>query len=94
MSRVQWDIIKQTTSFHINGYRLGVSLLVGSLILNTIFCVLIFYSHFTQPEPEYYATNGITALVQLDALPEPNNSPKALLAPDPLIDKIEKLIPQ
>ena len=94
MSREQWNTIKRSSGFYVNGFRIGVLLLLCTLFLNIFFAVAIALRYLSEPEPEYYATNGVTALVQLTALMEPNKSSVALLEPDPPTGEQEKKTPQ
>lgn len=94
MSREKWSLIKQSKVFYVQGYRLGISILVGSVLLSTLFALSIYFIYLREPEPDYYATNGVTPLVQLKALSAPNNSSVALLEPDPAEVNQEKAIPQ
>ena len=91
---LDWSVIKQRKGFYVTSYRVSLFLLLCSLILSSVFIVLIFYIYLREPEPGYYATNGVTPLVQLRALPAPNNSSAALLAPDPPALAEEKEIPK
>lgn len=94
MSRDKWSLIKQNKAFYVRGYRLGLSLFLSSVVLSTIFALMIFYVYLKEPEPEYYATSGVTPLVKLTGLPTPNYSSVALLEPDPTVVDQAKAIPQ
>lgn len=90
----RWHIIRQNKYFYIKGYRTSLFLLLCSMILNTVFAVLIFYTYLHEPESEYYATNGMTPPVLLKAMLAPNLSSVAMLDPDPVIMEQNKAIPQ
>lgn len=94
MSRTDWDVIKEKPGFYVQGFRYGVLFLLMLLLLNVCFVLAITLMYLTEQEPEYYATNGVTSLVKLDALSEANNSSVALLEPDPPIGEQEKKIPE
>jgi intracellular multiplication protein IcmM len=94
MGRENWLVLKQNRLFYVNSYRNVLFLLICSVILSTLFIVMIFYIYLRTPEPDYYATNGVTPLVQLKALIASNESSTALLEPDPATVVREKVIPQ
>lgn len=83
MSRLTWDLIKKRSDFHVNLYRRELIVLLISLLLSTAMVVLIFYLYLNVPQRDFYATDGITPPIKLNPLMEPNNSPVALLEPDP-----------
>ena len=94
MSREKWDLIKHQKNFNVRVFRKGVKVLIGSLALNLIFGIFIFYEYINLPQRDYYATNGITPPMQLKAMLAPNYSSVALLEPDPPTVSVEKVIPQ
>lgn len=94
MSREAWNLIKQNKNFNIHVYRRGITALIVSLGLSSIFVLLMFYAYSIEPEPDYYATNGITPPIKLKPLLVPNNSSTALLEPDPPNDNETRVIPQ
>ncbi len=83
MSSNTWALIKSHKNFHVHIYRRGLAILLCSAALNCILGVALFYVYISEPEPDYYATSGITPPVALNALLEPNWSAQALLEPDP-----------
>lgn len=94
MSRTEWDVIRRKPGFYIQGFRYGVLFLLSLLLLNGVMVLIIAFQYLRQPEPEYYATNGVTSIVKLDAMSKPNNSSVALLEPDPPTGDQEKKIPE
>lgn len=94
MGRETWDTIKRSKAFYIRTYRKGGTFVIVSLIINMLLSVLIYYIHFNQPEPDFYATSGITPPVQLTPRDAPNNSSTPLLEPDPVNEDETRVIPQ
>lgn len=94
MNRDSWDLIKNSKVFNVNIYRRGLISIIISLVLSTVLGILMFYVYLTEPERDYYATNGVTPPVKLTSMTTPNASSRALLEPDPPTDLEEKLIPQ
>ena len=94
MSKAAWALIKSSNNFNVNVFRRGLSVLLVSLILSCVLGLWIFHTYVHRPERDYYATNGVTAPVQLKGLLAPNNSSEALLEPDPPTDNTPKVIPQ
>ena len=94
MSRETWALIKNNKNFNVHVYRRGITLLIGSLCLSGLFSVLMFYEYLDQPERDYYATSGVTSPIKLTSMLTPNNSPQALLEPDPPPDDAPRVIPQ
>lgn len=94
MSRAAWALIKNSNNFNVNIFRRGLSVLLVSLIFSGVLGFFIFRSYIHTPERDYYATNGVTAPVQLKGLSGPNNSPEPLLEPDPPTDDAPRVIPQ
>ncbi len=94
MNREMWGIIKNSKAFNVNVYRRGLTSIIVSLGLSCFFGLLLFYLYLSQPERNYYATNGVTPPVQLKPLSARNMSSNALLEPDPPSVPEQKLIPQ
>lgn len=94
MSREAWALIKQDKNFNVNVYRRGIISLIVSLGLSCIIVLLMFYTYITEPEPDYYATNGMTPPIKLQLLLAPNLTSTALLPPDPPDDDGVRVIPQ
>lgn len=94
MSRNTWNLIKEHRNFHVNVYRRSVLALICSLGLSVVLGMLLFYMYIREPEPDYYATSGITPPVRLQSLSAPNESSQALLPPDPSSESGIKVIPQ
>ena len=94
MGRETWNTIKQSKSFYVRTYRMTGTLIIVSLLLNLLMGLIIYYLYFHQPARDFYATSGIIPPIKLKALDEPNNSPTALLPPDPVNDESVKVIPQ
>ena len=93
MSRTDWELKKKSKNFYVNTYRKASFALAVSSILNIIFGLGIYYAYFNQPEPDFYATSGIIAPVQLTYMNSPNQTSKPLLEPDPVIKSEQKPIP-
>ncbi len=94
MSRETWSLLKQNRSFNVNVFRRGLLALILSLGISCIIVLLIFYIHSREPEPDFYATNGVTPPIMLKALQGPNMSSTALLESDPPNDDGLRVIPQ
>ncbi|ASQ45262.1 type IVB secretion system protein IcmM/DotJ [Legionella clemsonensis] len=94
MGRETWDTIKRSKAFYIRTYRKGGTFVIVSLIINILLSLLIYYIHFNQPEPDFYATSGITPPIQLTPLNAPNYSSTPLLEPDPTNEDETRVIPQ
>lgn len=94
MSRGTWTRIRQSNRFYIDTYRRGVIALLVSVSLNAFLGVAVYHTYFSQPEPDFYATDGITLPVLLTAMDHPNNSPNALLANEQNDYDNTKVVPQ
>ena len=94
MGKETWAQIKGSKNFNVQIYRRSLAVLMGSILLNGIMGALLFYLYLHYPERDYYATSGIIPPIQLQSLPSPNNSAKALLSNDPPTVVEQKLIPQ
>lgn len=94
MNREKWDLIKNSKMFNVNILRRGLMALIFSLTLSLAFALLLFYMYLTEPERDYYATNGETPPLKLKMLTSPNMSSQALLEPDPPTEEENRLIPQ
>lgn len=94
MSRAAWDTIKKSKRFYINTYRKAGSFLLFSLVFNVLLGLAIFYVYFNRPEPDYYATYGGTAPVQLTAMGSANDTSEPLLPDDSIDDEGIKVVPQ
>lgn len=94
MGRETWDTIKQSKAFYIRTYRKGGTFVIVSLLVNLLLSLAIYYVHFHQPNPDFYATSGITPPIQLTALNAPNDSSTPLLEPDPATEDETRVIPQ
>lgn len=94
MNRESWGIIKDSKIFNVNVYRRGLTTVIISLGLSCFLGILMFYVYITEPERDYYATNGVAPPVKLTSMATPNTSSKALLDPDPPTEFEDKVIPQ
>lgn len=94
MSRESWNTIKNSKSFYVRTYRKAGTILIGSLILNILLGLAIYYHHQHRPERDFYATSGMAPPIKLNARDEPNNSATYLLETDPTNDDEPKVIPQ
>lgn len=94
MARENWDTIKRSKFFYVQTYRRTGSFLIISLAVNIVLILLVYYLYFNQPEPDFYATSGITPPILLKVLNEPNNTSVPLLPPDPVGENEERIIPQ
>ncbi|WP_133128942.1 type IVB secretion system protein IcmM/DotJ [Legionella nagasakiensis] len=80
MSRVAWDLIKNSKHFYVDTYRKAITFLLFSTVLNVFLGMGIYYAYFNLPEPDFYATSGVTPPVMLTSLDEPNYTSVPLLA--------------
>ncbi len=94
MTREVWLTMKGSKSFYVRTYRKVGTYLVLSLLANCLMFFIIYFMHFYEPEPNFYATSGIVPPVELTPLKTPNYSGTALLPPDPANDDVQKVIPQ
>jgi intracellular multiplication protein IcmM len=94
MNRESWGLIKSSKNFNVNVYRRGLVAIIISLGLSCVLGVVLFYVYISEPERDYYATNGVTPPVELTPRDSANMSSRALLEPDPPTILEEKLIPQ
>lgn len=94
MSRNTWDVIKKSKRFYVKTYRRAGHMLVFSIGINLLLVIAIYYACFSQPEADFYATNGVTAPVELTPMDQPNNTSLPLLANDPESGNENKVIPQ
>lgn len=90
---MNYDYIKNRKRFYVHSYRRALRLLMVSLILNGGILLGIGYQVISEPERDFYATDGISAPVKLTPLLQPNASPNALLTPDPIVIRAQKVIP-
>lgn len=94
MSRETWNLIKDSKRFYIGTYRKIGTALIISVMVNLVLGCGIYYTYLNLPNPEFYATNGMTPPVLLTAMDIPNNTSVALLAPDPAVESNVKRIPE
>jgi intracellular multiplication protein IcmM len=94
MNRETWNLIKNNKNFNVRVFRRSVKWLIGSISLNIVLVLCLFYVYINTPERDYYATSGITPPVLLKALAAPNFSSVALLEPDPPTDDVPRVIPE
>lgn len=94
MSRGTWTKIRQSNRFYIDTYRRGTTALLVSITLNVFLGMAVYHSYFNQPEPDFYATDGVTPPVLLTSMDQPNNSSNALLANDQNDYDNTKAVPQ
>ncbi len=94
MSRESWNLIKHSKRFYVSTYRKAGSALVISILINLMLGLAVYYTYFTRPEPDFYATSGMTPPIQLTYMDERNNTSVPLLASDQDDDYNNKVIPQ
>ena len=94
MSRETWNLIKNSKRFYVNTYRRSGTALIFSILLNIFLVVVIGYIYFNEPEPDFYATSGITPPVKMTSLDEPNYTSVPLLADEPESEDETRVIPQ
>lgn len=90
---MNYDSVKNRKRFYVHSYRRAIRILLISLLLNGLFVAGIYYKYITRPERDFYASDGITAPIQLNSLMQANNSTSALLPPDPVLNNETKVIP-
>ena len=93
MSRAQWSLIKQSKHFYVGTYRGALTALFISISLNLLLGFAVYYTYFNQPESDFYATNGVTAPVELNPMSKPNTSSNPLLKSVPTQKEENKAIP-
>lgn len=94
MSREKWELIKHAKNFNVRIFRKGTTTLIGSLIVNVLLVIMIFYVYINQPLRDFYATNGEMPPIKLTAMLEENKKSTALLPPDPPEENVQKEIPE
>lgn len=94
MGKQVWAQIKLSKNFNVRVYRLSITLLVCSLMINILIGLLIAIVHLHEPERDYYATSGIAPPVQIQSMSAPNESSQPLLGSDPKTDEVQLVIPQ
>jgi len=93
MGRETWRLITGSKKFYITTYRRCLLVLVGSMAVNIVLLVGVYFVYFSEPERDYYATSGVTPPIQLTAYLTPNYAGNALLPPDPISNDQVKEIP-
>ena len=94
MSRVSWDLIKNSKRFYVRTYRkIGTAILI-SCAINLCLGGAIYYTYFSRPLNDFYATNGVTPPDMLTAMDEANESSVPMIADDDEGDVQIKVIPQ
>lgn len=94
MSRETWLLIKQSKGFYVRSYRAVSSTLFLSLAINVALIAGIGYVYFTESDPDYYATNGVTPPVMLTAMGAANDTSVPMLPSEQMSDDNNKVIPQ
>lgn len=94
MSRQLWRGVIESKFFYVYTYRRAGTYLFFSSLINVLLLFLVMYVYFTAPERAYYATNGITPIVQLTPLLTPNASSEPLLPNDVEEENKVKPIPK
>lgn len=94
MSKGSWDIIKRSKRFYIRTFRRTSSTLIVSTAINVALLIGIYYSYFSRPQPDFYATDGVTPPIFLTAMDEPNNTSMPMLANDQAQDDNNRVIPK
>lgn len=80
MSRDAWTITKNSKRFYVHTYRKVGNMLLISVMANLLLIMAIHYIYFNQSEPNFYATSGVTAPIELVPMDEPNYTSVPLLA--------------
>lgn len=83
MSRGTWNRIKKTKFFYIQTYRVMISLIILSGLLNIFLGLMGVYIYNNRPAIHFYATSGIAPPIELTPMATPNYSTEAILPPDP-----------
>ena len=94
MSSETWRLMTQSKRFYVYTYRRALNALLISIITNIVLGFAIHFVYFSEPSPDYYATNGVTPPVLLTSMDVPNNTSVALLANDPDNENTTRVIPQ
>jgi intracellular multiplication protein IcmM len=85
---------KGRKGFYVKGFRVSVSALLVSLVLNLMLSSGIYNRLIRIPEYKFYATDGIAAPILLTPLEAPNKSAKPLLEDDPPEEMITRDLPE
>jgi hypothetical protein len=70
------------------------SALFISIFTNFFLGLVIYYVYHSRPDPDFYATNGVTAPIELTPMDAPNDTSAPLLPDDPESDDDNKVIPE
>ncbi len=82
MVRKSIESIIHSKNFYRDNFRKVTKLLLISLLISVCLLVGIYFLIISRGEEEYYATNGVTPPVLLQARDEPNMSSEPLIASD------------
>lgn len=82
MRRESYEEIKAHKNFYRNSFRKTTKVLIISVFLNIVCLIGIFYKFLTLPDPDFYATNGVTAPIPLKSMNAPNMTSQSLLEED------------
>lgn len=88
------EVDQKKERFYVSTYRKLQMTLVLFAILNVVLGLAVMKVYFEQPEPQFYATNGVGAPEELTAMDEANMTSVPILPDDPAEDGVEKVIPQ
>jgi hypothetical protein len=96
MSQVYWDNIRSNIYFYIKTYRRLCNILIFLLGFSFVLTLINIYFYMARPSRHYFATNGVSAPLELVQMDRPNDTAYALLPPDPTEEMImtDRIIPQ
>lgn len=94
MSKGSWDIIKRSKRFYTRTFRRASRALIVSAAINVVLLIGIYYSYLSRPQPDFYATDGVTPPILLTTMDEPNNTSMPMLANDQVQDDNNRVIPK
>lgn len=94
MARSAWRTIIASRYFYVRTYRRLLFMIMVSLSMSALLGISIAYVYFNRPPRTFYATNGITSPMQLNALEGPNQTANFLLAEEPPSIEAAKVIPK
>ena len=94
MSRGTWADIRRSNNFYIDTYRRGIIVLLVSVVLNGLLGLAICNVYLGLPEPDFYATDGVTHPIRLTAMNTPNYTSNALLTDEQNNYDTTRAVPQ
>ena len=90
MRKLALSDIKKKKNHYRDFYRRSLMLLSLSTYLSVMLLVISAFVYITQPEPDYYATNSASSVLQIHSMDGPNFTSKPLLREDLPMEMIRR----